>query len=271
LFYYAPNTTWQIGLNGNTEERKGGDMQVLKGAGDALHRYFEETNSQRLSALLKVERALDSNMLTVKNSVSYFLRKLKQPQYRFEGQQLSTFTEISLHTPHKISEWVYGLNLYSDNFHQRLSPNPLQEKQLIGGAFVQNSLKLSPKVSVEAGLRSDYAKDYQWFVLPRLSLMYKPSGNLTTRLGGGLGYKLPTLFTEESEETGFKNIAPISSRVEPETSEGMNWDVNYRTIIGDRLRISFNQLFFFTRLHHPVVFSEVADSSHQFYFYNSGG
>jgi iron complex outermembrane receptor protein len=271
IFYYAPLTTIQFGLNGNIEERRGGDMLVLEDKGNTRHQYFEENNSTRLSTIFKLERSFGKNSLTLKNSVSYFLRQLKQPQYLFEGDQVSTFTELTMHLPHQVSEWVAGLNLYSDQFQQDKSVTQLEEKQLIAGAFVQNNLKVTEKFFVEAGLRTDYADHYRWFVLPRISLMYKFSSKVTSRIGGGLGYKLPTIFTEESEERGFKNISPLNNQLDAETSEGLNWDVNYREKIGKESSISFNQLFFFTRLHRPVILNEMVNVANQFTFHNANG
>jgi outer membrane receptor for ferrienterochelin and colicins len=271
IFYFAPLTTIQFGLNGNIEDRRGGDMLVLEDKGNTRHQYFEENNSTRLSTIFKLERSFGKNSLTLKNSVSYFLRQLKQPQYLFEGDQVSTFTELTMHLPHQVSEWVAGLNLYSDQFQQDKSVTQLEEKQLIAGAFVQNNLKVSEKFFVEAGLRTDNADHYRWFVLPRISLMYKFSSKVTSRIGGGLGYKLPTIFTEESEERGFKNISPINNQLDAETSEGLNWDVNYREKIGEESSIYFNQLFFITRLHRPVILNEMVNVANQFTFHNANG
>ncbi|MEI6947442.1 TonB-dependent receptor [Paraflavisolibacter sp. H34] len=265
IFYYAPHTTWQLGVNGTIEDRKGGDLQVLRGKADAAHQYFEENDSRRWSSQFKVERSFGKNFLTVKNSVASFSRRLQQPGYRFEGDQLSTFTEVALQLPRPLAEWTGGLNLYSDNFRQRRSPAPLDEKQLIAGAFVQNNLKFAKKLSAEAGLRGDYADGHGWLVLPRLSLLYKLSPAVTSRLGGGLGYKLPTVFTENAEERGLRNLAPIGGSVRAETSEGLTWDVNYRTSLSEEVKLSVNQLFFITRLHRPVVLLEGAGGAPAFY------
>ncbi len=270
LFYYGKKTKAQFGITTNLEKREGGDLAVLKGRADAVHQFFEKNNSSRFATLINVATEMGKNSLTLKNSISYFTRQLQQPGYLFEGRQWSTFTEINLYMPRKISEWVTGLNIYSDDFRQTNSLNPLREQRFITGLFVQNNLKLSENLSVEAGLRTDYAKDYDVFVLPRLSLMYRLSNKFTTRLGGGLGYKLPTVFTEQSEENVFKNLSAINKGVKSETSTGINWDLNYRTTIGEDVRLSINQLFFFTKLKKPIINDKVLTNNY-FSFDNANG
>jgi iron complex outermembrane receptor protein len=47
--------------------------------------------------------------------------------------------------------------------------------------------------------------------LPRVSALFKISPKFSSRLGGGLGYKTPTIFTEESESIQYQNVLPINS------------------------------------------------------------
>ncbi|MFO7446727.1 MAG: hypothetical protein R6W90_10190, partial [Ignavibacteriaceae bacterium] len=77
---------------------------------------------------------------------------------------------------------------------------------------------------------------------------------LTSRLGGGLGYKLPEVFTEKAEELNFRNILPLpQGELQSEKSYGLNFDLNYKTIIADEVTLSVNNLFFYTRITDPVI------------------
>jgi iron complex outermembrane receptor protein len=94
--------------------------------------------------------------------------------------------------------------------------------------------------------------------------MFKLTPQLTIRIGGGYGYKPPTIFTEEAERRQFRNLLPIdiiNSR--NERSRGVNWDINYKTSIGD-LGLSFNQLFFYTKLSHPLVLTNASGNKVEF-------
>ena len=265
VFYYIdPSSSVSLGLNTNFENRIGGDMNVINNQADNTHTFYEQDKSERYSTQFKYEKTFkDKTVLTAKNSISWFSRDIEMPSYLFSGHQTSSFSEISYLIPGEKSEWIAGINEWTDNFAETQPSFYLKRNynQLTAGAFVQNNLKATDKFIVESGVRVDYlnmqspysnAKGYA-FVLPRLSLLYKFSPNLTTRIGGGLGYKAPGIFAEEAETQGFRNVMPINlTKTKPEKSIGINWDVNYKMVF-DELSISINQMFFYTRLNSPVI------------------
>jgi iron complex outermembrane receptor protein len=99
--------------------------------------------------------------------------------------------------------------------------------------------------------------------------MFRINPKFTTRIGGGFGYKTPTIFTEEAERIQFRNLFPIDiNRSKNERSRGGNWDINYRTNIGD-VGFSLNHLFFYTKLNNPLVIVGAPGGKVQ--FQNSSG
>lgn len=119
--------------------------------------------------------------------------------------------------------------------------------------FIQNAWSISDKFVLESGLRGDYVNEYGFELLPRISAMIRVSPKLTTRIGGGFGYKSPTIFTEEAEKIQFQNVLPIDiNNSKNERSIGGNWDINYRTNFG-AVGFSLNHLFFYTKLKNPLV------------------
>jgi outer membrane receptor for ferrienterochelin and colicins len=117
-------------------------------------------------------------------------------------------------------------------------------------------------------LRGDHTKQYGLDLLPRISVMLKPAPQFTLRAGGGLGYKIPTVFNEEAEKTQFRNILPIDeTKTANERSAGVNFDINYRTRIG-RIGFTVNQFFFYTRLNKPLV---LTGSGTNYQFVNAPG
>ena len=138
------------------------------------------------------------------------------------------------------------------------------------GAFVQNSFKATDWLQLEAGLRTDYVIDYGAVFLPRVSALFKIANGLTSRIGGGFGYKTPTIFTEESERLQYQNVMPIDDKTNKlEKSYGANADINYRTYIGEDWSFSINQLFFYTYLDNPLLLEN--SSANLYQFVNSPG
>lgn len=259
LFYYIDSSAiLSFGVNTSIENRIGGDMQLINHTSDSIHSYFEDNISNRGSTQLKFEKLFkNKGVLTLKNSVGYFDRKIRKPSYDFSGRQVSSFSEINFLLPRNNSEWIGGITAWTEDFKQTNANSlALRNNSIIAGLFLQNSYKAAEKLVVEGGVRLDGTNQNNYFALPKLSLLYKISKKITTRLGGGLGYKMPTIFSEDAEERAFKNIQPLDySKVKPETSIGGNWDINYRTVLFEKLSFSVNQLFFYTRLDNPLVLS----------------
>ena len=119
--------------------------------------------------------------------------------------------------------------------------------------FLQNTWTLSGVVSIESGLRGDYTNPYGFVLLPRVFLLARFSKNVSSRIGGGLGYKVPTIFTEGSEERQFRNILPINqSLIRYEKSAGGTFDIVYRGNI-NALKITIDPLLFYTRINNPLI------------------
>ncbi len=274
VFYFGTSTTVSLGLNTSFEDRTGGDMKVIAGDADATHTFFEKNKSNRYATQFKLEkRFTNRSVLTAKNSIGYFARDIGLSDYKFSGTQIASYSEISILIPREKSEWVTGANLWTDHFTQdNASGVPLDYTLNTVGAFVQNNFKPTEKLIVESGLRLDYNNEKDAFVLPRLSVMYKFTNKLTSRLGGGLGYKAPTIFSEEAETKSFRNIQPIDlNAVKAERSIGGNFDVNYKTALSDEVDISINQLFFYTSLTDPLVLSTAPLANGNYVFNNVNG
>lgn len=274
LFWY-PNsaTTISAGLIWTDEQRTGGYMPAIRHEGATG--YTETNTSRRLATQFRLEKRFANDaLLTIKNSVSRFSRAIILPAYRFDGLQNSSFSEVSYYKHGTTTDWIAGLNLWTDNFRTENQANVFSRiyRQTIAGIFVQNTLTFSSRLSLETGLRGDVVSTNvnspnasggpTLFLLPRFSLLYRASEHWSSRLGGGLGYKAPTIFTEEAERRSFQFIDLRSIRSnQTESSLGLNWDINYRTELGEKTTLSINQLFFYTQLNRLTVLSPTGLSS----------
>lgn len=253
---FTDRTQMIVGANFSREDRIGGDMHYIKGEGDAVHSYFERNDTKRYSTQFSISQKFSGRAsLNLKNSFNHFDRIIEIPEYRFDGTQNSTFAELNYSNVSDRSEWIGGLNLWTENFSERplQSISPRGYQQTTFGAFVQNNVTINEHFNLESGLRADYVVDYGFVLLPRVSLLYKAGPAFSSRVGGGFGYKAPTIFTEESERIQFQGVQPISpEKNELERSYGANWDLNYRTEING-IGLSINHLFFYTYLNDPLT------------------
>lgn len=267
--YPNENTTISLGVNTAFEKRIGGDMHFIKNKNETGHSYFEKNKTERISTQFLFDHIFgEHEHFIVKNSVSYFNRKLTTPGYTFDGTQYSTFTEASYANHGDKLEWIAGANLWTDQFKEKaFVTGPKRDYNLNTlGAFAQNTWKAAEWMHVETGLRADYVMDYGLAFLPRISALLKFSPAFTSRIGGGLGYKAPTIFTEESERIQYQSVLGIDKdKNRLEHSYGGNWDVNYQTILfNDRLSLSINQLFFYTYITKPLILKPTGNASYRF-------
>ncbi len=258
LFLYPDDKTrLQIGNSTTYQDRRGGDVLVIRGQAGGLRQYFENNNSFRNITTIQFDRDFSGGRKVVaKQSLAFFKREIGLPEYSFKGRQFNSYTDLSYFYPVNNHALVFGLSATYDRFREQsngANAARRNETRTSFGGYVQDSFNLTNKFSVEAGLRLDVVRDYGAFVLPRVSLLYRVNDKLSSRFTVGLGYKAPSIFTEEAETLLFQNVLPIGNTLQAEKSRGGTFDVNYRNTIGGKFSYSLNQLFFYTKIIQPLV------------------
>ena len=271
-FFYYPSdkTTFWLGLNGTYDDRIGGDITKIESGENGIHQYTEENISKRLSSQAVYKTQIDSiSSLSIKNSVSFFDRNLTIPDFNFDGKQTNTFTEITYQRETSKADWIFGANLYTSNFDENDNATlQRDQKDITYGMFANNIYDLSENWILETGLRADYNTDFGFFPLPKISLLYKNDNGFSSRIGGGLGYKIPDIFTEEAEFINFENVLGIDkSSLKAERSYGVNFDFNYQTRLFENIGFSINQLFYVTAINNGLLLNST--DSGMFVFENA--
>lgn len=264
LFVYGKKTNANVGFSYVTEDRIGGSMAYIK---KGTAGYFEKNNTDRLTTQAQITHNInDRSQLNFKNSYSRFNRFIQIPAYAFKGVQQSTFSELTYMLNREKAYWIAGANLLTDDFKEdRQNNNSVRNYHNNNiGIFMQNTWTPTKILSFETGLRGDYVEQYGFELLPRISVMLKVSSKFTARIGGGLGYKTPTIFNEDAEKMQFQNILPMNENTaRNERSAGGNFDVNYKTRIGE-VGFAFNQLIFYTKLDEPLILATAGANSYEF-------
>jgi outer membrane receptor for ferrienterochelin and colicins len=268
FFYLNDKTRLVAGNSTSYQNRIGGDVFVIRGQRDALHQYFEKNNSFRNITTLQFEKEFEGgSRFVAKQSLAFFNREIEIPDYLFEGRQFNSYTDISYLRTAGNHVLVFGFNAVYDRFRERPKSSTIiarDETRTTFGGYAQDSFNVTEKLSLEAGFRLDHLKDYGTFPLPRVSALYRFTNNLSSRLSFGLGYKAPSIFTEEAETLLFQNVLPIGNTLKAERSRGGTLDVNYRNTIGEKFSYSLNQMFFYTEIEDPLVLLDGAGGTFSF-------
>ena len=265
IFYTFDNKTkLSIGATLTSEKREGGDMKVLNNETPTATNFYKEKNEiGRVTTQFKFDHKLTANQsLTLRNSVNVFDRNIfitpsfADGEYRFGGQQVSSFSEIAYtHTKNK-NVLISGLNFYTDDFKEAAIQSTVlrNEGYKTAGGFANYTFDIGEKVAIESGLRADYVLNDKVFLLPRISALFKWTNQLTTRVGGGLGYRNASIFNQEAEILGYKNVMAINRQTtQAEQSYGGNIDLGYKTTFGAKSFININQMFFYNKLDKPLI------------------
>lgn len=267
IFVDSQDGEFMFGISLVNEDRLGGNMSYIAGE-RSQPAYYEDSSTLRLSSQLEYSRMFDSgNELVIRNSISRFRRELLVPDFEFSGIQLSSFSEAHLLGGSNQLDWVFGLNLWTEEFDQDSGAPAMQidyDQRTVGG-FAQVTGPLSDTFTLEAGLRLDHDSDYGEFILPRLSLLYTGIEDTSIRLGGGLGYKLPTPFSEEAERIQFQALRPLQvNNLEAERSAGVNADINRSWQLAHSLSLDLNFLLFYTRVDDPLMLELQDDKTYAY-------
>ncbi len=268
-FYFSERTQLTIALNSMFEDRLGGDTKYIRGEGDSVHAFFQRNVTDRVSSQTTLRHKInDKSFFQFKNSLGFFKRDLDMPDYAFSGKQFTSFSEFSWQHKTKKLEWILGVNEWTENFNEDNQENiiPRDYQQFTLGAFVQNTWNVARWFTLETGLRADYQNDYGVFVLPRFSGLFKISSRVTARLGGGLGYRTPTVFTDAAERINYVDVLPINAdAIDAEKSIGGNFDINYKMpVFNKKGTFSINQLVFYTRINDPVELVQLPSEEYEY-------
>lgn len=265
---FTEKTALRVGFSSIIEERIGGDIRFIEEDTNATNAFFEKNDTNRFSTQLGIDHQLnDNSKLSFKNSISYYDRSIEIPDFKFSGEQISSFSEATYTHRMPKSEWIVGFNLWTDKFTQdQLDVTETVDYTYITpGIFVQNTWDITEKFVLETGVRGDYQNEYGFFALPKISTLLKVNHKLSMRLGGGLGYKAPTVFTEDAERIQFRNVLPIDvPNTKAEQSIGGNFDINFKTPLSDQLSFSINTLFFYTQIENPLVLIPLNNGFYEF-------
>jgi outer membrane receptor for ferrienterochelin and colicins len=256
FFYFNKNTVLRTGLSILHEYRIGGDMLAVPDSPDTVHTYFERNYSDRQTMDIDfTNTSATKNIFSLKLTASRNLKDFDISNVTFKGEQYSVYSEVSYLIKGPKHSTVMGLNYISESFEKK-KPTSVYFGNFADntfGAFIQDDWNINKKLTIESGIRSDYQKNFNPFILPRLALLYHFSKEFSTRLNVGTGYLAPNIFSDINAINHFSSLLPVSRELKAERSEGINAELNYFKVFPGDLTLTLNQSFYYTRVENPAI------------------
>lgn len=117
---------------------------------------------------------------------------------QYDGRQGSFFGNLLYHglisnTNHTL---FAGASLMYDQYDENINDVNMSRKDIIPGLSAEYTYKFLEKVTLVAGLRTDFPNRFKVQVNPRLHFKYSPSEITQIRLAGGRGFRIPNVFAE---------------------------------------------------------------------------
>lgn len=218
-----------------TEHRFGGRMDAPELGGGSDDPYREEIQTERFEVGGHVEWRISTDQsLSLNIATMHLERDAHYGTLPFNGTQSMIYLDGQYNFRTGDQNILLGIVSNAETFEDR-TPSIVRSRSyhfITPAGFVQDEWKVSDEWTILGSGRVDFHNVFGTFLTPRISLMHRPSSQLTLRLAGGTGFKAPTIFVEESEEAGFRNVQPLEG-VTAEKAVSGSFDLNWKASIGD--------------------------------------
>lgn len=256
IFYDLNSSTkMMFGLSTAYEDLSGGDMTALNEGASALHPYIEKSTSQRSYTQLELTSLLGGTSISFKNSIAYFYLSRSLKSDHFKGTQWTSYTELTAQSKVDKHTLTAGLNVTTDSFTDNPAFSDVNRSfsRWTAGFFGQDDWQIAVPLTLETGLRIDRENHYGVQMVPRIAGIYHVSNNVGLRASAGLGYEVPSLFSDQSDPNSIFKLNPLGSNVRVERSIGGEFDCTYSGIAFGIISFTLNQALFYTRINDPLV------------------
>lgn len=256
IFYNLNHgTKIMFGLSTTYQSLSGGDMIALRDGASSLYPYIEKSKSNRTYTQLELSSSLGSASISFKNSIGYFSLKSSMKSDRFEGKQWISYSELSAKM--KLSEHILtsGLNLTTENFSENPASSGMDRSfgRWTAALFGQDDWQIALPFTLETGLRVDRENHYGFQIVPRIAGICRISDKIALRASAGLGYKVPTIFSDQADPNAIYKLNPVGDNITVEKSIGGEFDFTYKVIVFGKMSLTLNQALFYTRVNSPIV------------------
>ncbi len=209
FFSLSKNVRMRASLGFLSEKRYGGSMNASPPPAGASSPYVEEIQSRRIDMASQLDWMISGpEAVVVKLAGMQLQRDASYGDSPFNATQEIFFGDAQYSFSVDSHSLLLGTAFNAEEYTDRTSvaSSARSYRYLVPAFFAQDEIALSEYWTVLVSGRVDFHNRLGTFFTPRASLMYRPSSLLTVRIGGGTGFKSPTIFVAAAAEAEQEHV-----------------------------------------------------------------
>lgn len=153
--------------------------------------FIDYTLNARIKYLFNINHRLEASYIydNYKKDKDYFNAGFTRTDYR-NRTQTARISYTGIMGDHTLSAGIEGNFEYLKHYMMKDSADADMETYVL---YVQEDWKVTERVNLIGGLRTDYHDKYGLHVTPKLSAMYRPCEPFTLRASYSMGFRSPSL------------------------------------------------------------------------------
>lgn len=205
------------------EDREGGTMDEAV-APDGRP-FSESLDTRRGDIGARARWVVAGKLMAMRGSYSRNTQERQFGDAHERSTRETSFGEASITGANGRHTWVLGGAFQQDRY---VPLDVVRFKYRFAGpaVFVQDEWAIHSRVSVSGSARLDVHNEYGVLASPRVSVLLRPSDQLSARVSAGGGSFAPTPFVEETDETGLSRLAPLQD-LESESARVISGDLTW--------------------------------------------
>lgn len=188
-------------IKGLSERRQSGQLSAPFGQGSDNGRYGIGIRTDRIEGFAKtgfLMPGMPEQSIGLTLSGFFHDQKGYYGLNRYDGRQGSLFASALYqgylkNTNHAL---LAGATLMFDTYDEQVNDRRLSRKDIVPGLSAEYTYKHLDKITLVAGLRTDFPNRFKTQISPRLHFRYEPIEGTTLRLAAGRGFRIPNVFAE---------------------------------------------------------------------------
>ncbi len=273
--YY--NKGWEVqgAVRGLYEGRTGGQNNFDPKLSRSEQPYYGmDLTTQRYEGFLKTgrmfEKGINSSMGWI-NEVAHHSMEGFFGNHDYKGVNTHYYSNLIFqtninNTNHQLKT---GASFLLDDYREQYSNIDLQRREIVPGAFAEYQYSFLTSLTVLAGMRVDYHNLYGVFATPRLHVRYSPKEMTTFRVSAGRGYRVASIFAENTNVLVSSRQIIVAETLQPEESWTFGGSFTQKWLYKNR-EFSFNADFYRTEFANQVVL-DLDEDRFSSIFYNLDG